>query len=76
MMKRFLSLATVVAIAATPACDRDADRDDVIDRDTAIITGVDTVDRPMEMPTTDTVVETTTVDTIEGGIDTTATPRP
>jgi hypothetical protein len=75
MMKRFLSLTALVAMTATlAACPGDAN-DDVVVQDTGLVTGFDTIQAPVQVPTTDTVVETTTieVDTIAGGVDTAAT---
>lgn len=71
MLKRIFSIAALTAMVA--ACGGDeAEEGDVIEQDTTVTTGMDTISQPTVVPTTDTVVTTTTVDTIAGEVRDTA----
>lgn len=67
-----LSLAAIVSLAACGGDDAEGEGE-VVNQDTSVVSGTDTVSQPTVVPTQDTVVQTTTVDTIQGeGTDTTA----
>lgn len=72
---RFFSIVAAAGLVSLAACGgSDAGTgDDVISADTTAIQGMDTVDMPTAVPTTDTVVTTTTVDTIAGSAGDTVT---
>jgi hypothetical protein len=60
------AVACVVALSAT-ACERPAD-DENVSADTTTVMGRDTVDG-QSVPVTDTVIETTTTDTVQAKAD-------
>lgn len=64
MIKRILSLAALSLMVA--ACGGGDDAGEVVEQDTTAIMGTDTAMVPAEVQTTDSVVTTTTVDTIQG----------
>ena len=82
MKIRTLSILSLAAIVGLTACGGDAEGEgEVVNQDTAVVSGMDTVSQPTVVPTQDTVVQTTTVDTIQGsasgdtmGMDTTKAP--
>jgi hypothetical protein len=68
MTKRILTAMALAGIIAIPACGTtDADDDGVISQDTTLAPSVDTIQTQMEVPVQDTVVETTTIDTVGRG---------
>lgn len=69
MTKRTITAFALAGIIAIPACGTadDAGDDGVISQDTMLAPSVDTIQQPMEVPVTDTVVETTTLDTVARG---------
>lgn len=69
MNKKWMAVAACMLVVGMTAC-ADADNDDDVTTDTSLVSGQDTVDMPMAVPTTDTVVHTTTTetDTIEGDV--------
>lgn len=67
MKLRMLSIFAAAAIVAACGGGDDAEGEgEVISQDTATVQGMDTVSQPTVVPTTDTVVTTTTVDTVPG----------
>ena len=79
---RFFSIVAVAAMVSLAACGGgdEAGDTEIVEADTTAIQGMDTVSIPTAVPTTDSVVTTTTVDTIQGSVqdtvirDTTARP--
>lgn len=75
MKLRMLSIFAAAAIVSACGGDDAAEGDgDVISQDTTAIQGMDTVSQPTVVPTTDTVVTTTTVDTMQGTVNAADTP--
>jgi ABC-type glycerol-3-phosphate transport system substrate-binding protein len=73
MKIRTLSILALAALASTAACggDDNANGDSTAtQQDTSVVSGMDTIQQPMAVPTQDTVVKTTTtetdVDTVQG----------
>lgn len=60
-----LSLAAIVSLTACGGGDAEGEGE-VVNQDTTVVSGMDTVTQPAVVPTQDTVVQTTTVDTIQG----------
>lgn len=71
---RYFSMIAVAAMVSLAACGGgdDAGETEVVEADTTAIQGMDTVSVPTAVPTTDSVVTTTTVDTIQGEVQDTA----
>ena len=71
-MKRTLSILALAALAVTAACGGENGGDDstATQTDTSVVTGQDTMQQPVTVPTQDTVVQTTTTttetDTVQG----------
>lgn len=67
MQKQALAVVALVSLLGVGACNKGADKDDTTNTkaDTTTIKGVDSVGNAA-VPTTDTVVKTTTTDTIQG----------
>ena len=61
-----LSLAAIVSLTACGGGEGGEGEGEVVNQDTAVVSGSDTVSQPTVVPTQDTVVQTTTVDTIQG----------
>ena len=70
MRARWLAMIACSGALAVAAC-ADADNDEGMTADTAVVPGTETVDVQQTVPTTDTVVTTTETetDTIEGDAD-------
>jgi hypothetical protein len=62
MDKRWVAALAVVGVLSAGACKRDDGSNQTV-ADTATVPAMDTVNQPVAVPTTDTVVKTTTVDT-------------
>ena len=60
-----LSLAAIVSLTACGGSDAEGEGE-VVNQDTSVVSGTDTVTAPVVVPTQDSVVQTTTVDTIQG----------
>ncbi|HEU0298346.1 MAG TPA: hypothetical protein VFR37_02805 [Longimicrobium sp.] len=70
MIKRILSIAALSLLVAACGGGDDADADAAGDSATvSTMPGTDTVPVPTEVQTTDSIVTTTDVDTIEGQVD-------
>lgn len=78
MMKSKALVFAAIGLISLGACKGDdaaVEDGTVVDTDTAVVQGMDTVNMPVAVPTTDTVVSQTTVDTVHGtGVDTAHTP--
>jgi len=69
MINRKLAVLALAALAATAACkDKTSEGDEKTTADTTVVAGQDTANVPTVVPTTDSVVTTTTTetDTIHG----------
>ena len=60
-----LAFAAVFGLAACGGDDAEGEGD-VVSQDTSVIAGQDTISQPTIVPTQDTVVQTTTQDTVQG----------
>ena len=65
MKNRTFSILALAAFVSLTACAK-GDGDDVVEQDTTTIPGADTITGPIVVPTEDSVITTTTTDTIEG----------
>ncbi|HEU4454189.1 MAG TPA: hypothetical protein VFR81_14060 [Longimicrobium sp.] len=67
---RNLSVLAFAAVFGLAACGGDdaAEGEGVVNQDTSVVAGQDTVSQPTIVPTQDTVVQTTTVDTMQGSV--------
>jgi ABC-type glycerol-3-phosphate transport system substrate-binding protein len=71
---RNLSVLAFAAVFGLAACGGDAEEGgegEVVNQDTSVVAGQDTVSQPTVVGTQDTVVSTTTVDTTQGQAHTT-----
>ncbi|HEX8695814.1 MAG TPA: hypothetical protein VF746_25585 [Longimicrobium sp.] len=67
---RYLAILALSAFVGLTACGGDdADGDDATAQDTSVVAGQDTINQPTVVPTQDSVVTTTDVDTIQGEAD-------
>jgi len=61
-----LAFAAVFGLAACGGDGAEGEGGEVVNQDTSVVAGSDTVSQPAIVPTQDTVVSTTTVDTTQG----------
>lgn len=66
MMKKIFAVAAVALLAACGGADEAAEGDAAVDSTVMTIEGTDSVPGTVAVPVTDSVVTTTTTDTIEG----------
>jgi hypothetical protein len=71
MYKRFAAVLALTSVVTLGACSKTEEGDEATTADTTTVQGTDVVDVPTTVPTTDTVVQTTTTetDTIHGDVD-------
>lgn len=63
-----LAFAAVFGLAACGGDDAEGGDGEMVSQDTSVIAGQDTVSQPAIVPTQDTVISTTTVDTTQGSV--------
>lgn len=66
-----LAFAAVFGLAACGGDEAEGEGEGVVNQDTSVVAGQDTINQPTIVPTQDTVVQTTTQDTTQGQAQTT-----
>ena len=69
MIKRILSVAALSLLVAACGGGDDTDAADADSTTVQTVPGTDTITQPTVVPTTDSIVSTTDVDTIQGQVD-------